>query len=89
MIAISIKKEDDGNLGAYADGAYLFEFRYIQSLGMWKFWISGVLSKKWEGRAFPWTLFIDLCRATYCLKYDKPIWSRDYYAVKSGKSYVE
>lgn len=87
MVAIQIKKEGDG-LAAYADGDYLFEFRYGREARAWFFYVYPCV---WEigGRGFPFVKFVDLCRAVYCLKYHEPIYTSENYNITSGKSYVK
>ena len=88
MLAIRIKKQD-GNLCAYADNAYLFQFRYLPESKSWKFWVTGVIPKEKEGRAFPWIFFQDLCRSVYFLKYDEPLFTSNAVTIVSGKSYIK
>ena len=88
-LAIKIKKADDGNLCAVGNNMALFEFRYEPEVGKWLFFIGHGIRKEWDGRAFPWITFRELCKSVAFLFHDEPIWADWAVTIVSGKSYIK
>ena len=88
---ISIKRTENGNLGAFCAHEMrfeLFQFAYRKELKSWLFWLRGNYDpQQFTDQPFPMKFFKDACRAKYFLTYGTEI--PDSVKIVSGSSFIK
>lgn len=87
MLQITIQKTAIGYAAKEGDKT-LCVFGYDSARNAWDFRADGLEIKTQEGRAFPWSYFLDFCRVVSFLN-SGHLWTSEATAVISGKSYIK